>query len=193
MPVLTVVGGPNGSGKSSVICTLHFKGHENLLNPDVVAKRMNPDDPQRAAVAAAREVKRARISTIAKVSPSKQPFQVAARSPRCNKLRLVDLPYGSCTSALTLPSATFNDVRERVARGGHDVPEADVRRRYHRSLSNLPAALRLAHEAVVYDNSDEPRKVLETQSGAIVWRAHNEPAWVTRVCEAISSPDTSSL
>jgi predicted ABC-type ATPase len=56
VPVLTVVGGPNGSGKSSVIRSVEFEGRENLLEADAIAKRINPANPRRAAVAAAREV-----------------------------------------------------------------------------------------------------------------------------------------
>jgi predicted ABC-type ATPase len=84
------------------------------------------------------------------------------------------------------PERSIKRVRERTARGGHFVPDEDVRRRYERSLQNLPGVLRQAHKAIVFDNSDEDlRKILETQAGAIVWRANNEPAWVTRVCEMI--------
>ena len=41
-------------------------------------------------------------------------------------------------------------IRQRVAAGGHDVPEADVRRRYERSLVNAPnlAASAARHPAV---------------------------------------------
>jgi len=67
------------------------------------------------------------------------------------------------------------------------VPDADIRRRYNRSLLNLPAALLLVHQAIVFDNSEaEPRKVLETRFGTVVWRT-NEPAWVRRALETISS------
>ena len=44
-------------------------------------------------------------------------------------------------------------VRQRVSRGGHDVPEEDIRRRYVRSLANLPAAIGLVDEAIILDNS----------------------------------------
>jgi predicted ABC-type ATPase len=51
-----------------------------------------------------------------------------------------------------------------------------------------PAALGLANEAWLYDNSgDEPRMVLEARDGAVVWRADDEPAWVARVREAMTS------
>lgn len=45
-------------------------------------------------------------------------------------------------------------IRDRVALGGHDVPETDVRRRYVRGLERLPAALTRAHDASLLDNSD---------------------------------------
>ena len=95
-----------------------------------------------------------------------------------------------CT-CLDTPDYNIRRVRERVERGGHDVPEADVRRRYERSLLNLPAALGLAHEGLVYDNSDsKARKVLETRNFAVVWHTDREPAWVARVRQAISSTPT---
>ena len=86
------------------------------------------------------------------------------------------------------PEKNIQRVRERFAQGGHDVPDEDIRRRYERSLENLPAALRLANEAWIYDNSgDEPLMVLETRGGVVVSRSQDEPAWVTRVTEALSA------
>ena len=40
---------------------------------------------------------------------------------------------------LSLPteSLALKRIRDRVMRGGHDVPESDVRRRFRRSLLNL--------------------------------------------------------
>jgi predicted ABC-type ATPase len=44
-------------------------------------------------------------------------------------------------------------IKERVRKGGHDVPEEDQRRRYPRSFANLKAALELADEGILFDNS----------------------------------------
>jgi predicted ABC-type ATPase len=44
-------------------------------------------------------------------------------------------------------------IRNRVLAGGHDVPERDVRRRYQRSLENLPIAITRADDSIVFDNS----------------------------------------
>ena len=88
---------------------------------------------------------------------------------------------------LNSPERSIQRVRERVAQGGHDVPDDDVRRRYGRSLRNLTAAVRLADQAVIYDNSEaEPRKVFEARHGVITWRGLSEPIWVMRACEQMA-------
>lgn len=46
-------------------------------------------------------------------------------------------------------------IRDRVLAGGHDVPEADVRRRYVRSFQHLPIAVRRADHIILFDNSLE--------------------------------------
>ena len=46
-------------------------------------------------------------------------------------------------------------IRNRVLAGGHDVPEEDVRRRYLRTLDNLPIAIKRADHSILFDNSTE--------------------------------------
>ena len=46
-------------------------------------------------------------------------------------------------------------VRTRVASGGHDVPADTIRRRYDRQLNNLPAAIRLADQVIIFGNTGE--------------------------------------
>ena len=53
----------------------------------------------------------------------------------------------------TYVSINMQRVKFRVAKGGHDVPEEDQRRRYPRSLANAAKALAIADEAVILDNS----------------------------------------
>jgi predicted ABC-type ATPase len=55
VPFLTILAGPNGSGKSTLTGGLKFEGRNNLLDPDAIAKRIDPANPSRAAVAAGRE------------------------------------------------------------------------------------------------------------------------------------------
>lgn len=58
MPTLTVIAGPNGSGKSTITKFLSFEGSEHLLDPDAVARALNPLDPLLSAISAGRQVVR---------------------------------------------------------------------------------------------------------------------------------------
>jgi len=68
-------------------------------------------------------------------------------------------------------------VQQRVARGGHDIPRADIERRYVRSRLNLIRLLPKINQLVVYDNSAQanadapakagPRLLLRWVGGAI--------------------------
>jgi predicted ABC-type ATPase len=68
----------------------------------------------------------------------------------------------------------------RVAQGGHDVPEQDVRRRYARSLANLPRALALSDHALIFDNSstDGYQLLLEWADGHAISHAPTLPHWL---------------
>jgi hypothetical protein len=46
-------------------------------------------------------------------------------------------------------------VKSRVARGGHDISEADIRRRYERSRLNLIDLLPVLRALRIFDNSAE--------------------------------------
>jgi predicted ABC-type ATPase len=56
---------------------------------------------------------------------------------------------------LATPELHVTRVRARVARGGHDIPEADIRRRFHDGRLNLVRLLPRLTELRVYDNSEE--------------------------------------
>ncbi len=51
------------------------------------------------------------------------------------------------------PEAHIERVQQRVRAGGHDIPEADIRRRWRHSRLNLVRLLPLLTELRVYDNS----------------------------------------
>ena len=81
--------------------------------------------------------------------------------------------------ALDSPEECITRVRNRAARGGHFIPDADVRRRYARSIANAALALRLADTAKFYDNSgDDARLILVANAGVVVWRGNALPEWV---------------
>jgi predicted ABC-type ATPase len=86
---------------------------------------------------------------------------------------------------LSSPELHLARVRARVRAGGHDIPEADIRRRYEHSRMNLVHLLPKLASLRIYDNSaeadpakgraPEPLLVLHMENGRI-----RNPADLTR-------------
>ena len=79
---------------------------------------------------------------------------------------------------LASPEHHLARVKARVRKGGHDIPEADIRRRFDQSRLQLIQLLPHLAELRVYDNTDEadphqgiaprPRLVLHWQAGRVL-------------------------
>ena len=92
-------------------------------------------------------------------------------------------------AGLSSPELHIARVKSRVRKGGHDIPEADIRRRYEHSRFNLIDLLPHLAALHVYDNSadadpatgraPEPVLVLHMERGKILNAADlpNTPDW----------------
>lgn len=159
-----------------------FEGHDRPLDPDAIAIRLNPLTPSAAAIAAAKQVLNRTAAYL------NQGASFAIETTLSSRGR-VDLLRNAKSQgykvhfvfiAMDSPERCIARVRYRADRGGHFVPDGDVRRRYFRSIANAPKALRLADFARFYDNSgDAPRLVLAAEAGQVVWQADVIPAWIT--------------
>jgi predicted ABC-type ATPase len=112
-------------------------------------------------------------------------FAVETTLSSRNSLSLIDRAHSRTYEVqlifvgLDSPDRCIARIRSRSLRGGHFMPDADVRRRYERSVANLSEALRTVDMARVYDNSrEEHRLVLTVKSGIVVSRSEELPHWV---------------
>jgi predicted ABC-type ATPase len=86
-------------------------------------------------------------------------------------------------------------VRSRVAKGGHDIPEAKIRERYIRSRAKLIELLPKLTELKVFDNSEEgdpdmgkapaPKLLLNLKHGkiAVLYDLHAIPHWAKPIVQ----------
>jgi predicted ABC-type ATPase len=187
-PVFTPVAGANGAGKSSLTGgNPRILGLVPVLDPDA----LNPIQSDAAlAIAAGREVlQRAarhlleRSSFAVETTLSGMPYLRMMQDARARGFE-VDLIYIGTESV----EINLERIRGRVALGGHDVPEEDVRRRYVRSLERLTPALDRADHAVLFDNStDEGYRVVGLwQSPEMTWFGPR-PEW-TKALEPTAAP-----
>jgi predicted ABC-type ATPase len=166
-----IIAGSNGAGKTSfareflpryVRCT-------RFINPDLIAAGLSPFDPAAAAMEAGRlvlrEIGRAMhtgLSFAFESTISGRTYLTLIRRARARGYR-VHLFY------LWIPSAelALARIRDRVESGGHDIPEADVKRRYARTLRNLLLSYRAEVNSLhLFDNSGEiPELVFKDEDG----------------------------
>ncbi|WP_093560713.1 zeta toxin family protein [Pseudoduganella namucuonensis] len=141
MPTCWIVAGPNGAGKTTFALTYLPKVAQcsRFINADLIAAGLSPLAPERELLAASRlllrEVEaciRQRKDFAFETTLAGRGYLKLVRRLRAEGWR-VDLIY------LALPSRDMSHLRvaERVAHGGHNIPAADIERRFSRSLGNL--------------------------------------------------------
>lgn len=140
-PVCWVIAGPNGAGKTTF--ALHYLpqvvGCRRFINADLIAAGLAPLAPQTQLLAASRLFLREIDAAVKAREDFAFETTLAGRGHLALLRRLraegwrVELIY------LALPSVEVSRQRvaERVAHGGHDIPQADIERRFPRSLAHL--------------------------------------------------------
>ena len=186
MPTLYVVAGPNGSGKSTLTRTVRFRGAE-LIDPDAIARRMVSGTLAQAAREAVRHRRAALVAGRTHLVETTLAGAGTLRHMEAARMDgyRVELHYVSLDS----PDQALLRIRTRVAQGGHDVPEPDVRRRFVRSLRNLPIAIARSDEARLYDNTDHvhPHREVAILRADTQWTAQPLPVWVTAAIASLTS------
>ncbi len=169
-PVCWIIAGPNGAGKTTfALKYLPEVAHcRNFVNADLIAAGMSPLAPERDRVTASRLF----LSEIERHIQARRDFGFETTLAGRGYLRLirrlradgwkVELIY------LALPNAEMAKLRvaERVSHGGHDIPAADIERRFLRSLENLfTVYASLVDRTVCFLNSGETPEIVFTQQG----------------------------
>ena len=136
-----IIAGPNGAGKTTFALEYlpTVVGCSHFVNADLIAAGLAPLAPERELLAASRIFLRELETRIMAGESFAFETTLAGRTylRMVDRLRRdgwrVDLIY------LALPSAEMSKLRvaERVAHGGHAIPEADIERRFPRSLRHL--------------------------------------------------------
>jgi len=179
-----VLAGTNGAGKSSIAgATVRASGAE-YFNPDEAAETIRGASPGMTQAEANSQAwfEGKRLLEKAIVERLDFAFETTLGGNSISRLleRALDarMEVRIWYAGLSSPELHIARVRARVAKGGHDIPEADIRRRYNLGRLNLIRLLPRLTELRVYDNSDEadpssgvaptPRLVLHLDAGRIM-------------------------
>lgn len=180
-PKFWIVAGANGSGKSSAYADAEIDdtgGAVWIINPDILTARIQVEeglDLLSANVEAAERIQRwlnvsidtyQTIGVETVLSTDKYRSLVLAAKRRGFEIHLI---------YVVLKTVELNIARValRVRNGGHDVPRHKIIERRQRSFEQLPWFFAHADRALVYDNSNTPRKIVEKRGGKISITSHN--------------------
>lgn len=160
-----VLAGCNGGGKSSIGGEAFRGAGIEFFNPDVAALHIRDAnrargvqvDPHQINSAAWHQGRRLLEQAI----DQKLNFAFETTLGGATMTALLERAMASGIkvrvwyAGLSTPELHMERVRRRVAKGGHDIPEADIRRRYDQTRLNLIRLLPNLAELRVYDNSTE--------------------------------------
>lgn len=191
-PTLWIVAGPNGSGKSTLYESSLVEGFGRaiwIINPDILAARIADQEhrePTAANVEALIRIKAWLESSIR--AHQTIGVETVLSTPKYRNLVSLARSFGFSFNIIyvVLQTAALNieRVRDRVADGGHAVPEEKIIERRSRSLAELPWFLANADEAWIFDNSAEELKLWVHKRGDLY--ELDEDA-ISEITEAVSS------
>ena len=172
MPTCWIIAGPNGAGKTTFALEYlpQVAQCSRFVNADLIAAGLSPLAPERELLAASRLFLGEIEACIAKREDFAFETTLAGRSYLKLVRRLQTAGWQVELIYLALPSMEMSKLRvaERVAHGGHNIPVADIERRFARSLGNLLNSFSTQVDACrCFMNSDASPELVFEQQGEL--------------------------
>jgi len=156
--VFYLIGGPNGSGKTTLARELIGDHPEiSFLNADDIQHKYDVS-PGRAGMMLLdkmEEIFSAHSSFAFETTLSGKLHNKFIKRAKSDGYKIVFLYV-----VLSSVEQNLARVRQRVALGGHDVPESVIRRRYDKSILNFEPVAQMADQWELYYNGDKKYELL---------------------------------
>lgn len=160
--VILIFAGPNGAGKSTFAKSFlpDFPQCQLFINADLIAAGLSPFAPESQAIKAGRIM----LNEIKDCVRNGESFSFETTLAGRTYMKMIpewqQLGYTVGLNFLSLPNVEF--AIERVAQGWHNIPEADIRRRFEAGLNNFVTIYKsLVYFGVIYDSSYSPPRKIE--------------------------------
>ena len=182
MKTYTIIAGVNGTGKSSLTGALKAERSDlgRIVDTDQLTARNGGDllEGGKAAVAMIESCLHQGISFTQETTLSGRKTQRTARLAK-------ELGYHIRLYYIGLDSVEecIGRIQNRVRKGGHDIPEKDVRRRFQTRFDDLQRVLPYCNEAILMDNGNGFVEIGEYRNGELQLHSGKLPAWATELAE----------
>jgi len=182
---MTLICGCNGAGKSTLtFSSLTPINQARYIDPDRIAKEQacSPMQSGRIVLGLTKKYLDEKTSFL-KESTLTSKFDFALIESAKQAGFTISLVYISLQNA----DRAVERVRARHKKGGHTVPENDIRRRYDRSLENLAKAVKLVDRASIFDNSGRAYIPVATFQNGQLQTHDASPAWFMNALKILTT------
>ena len=158
---LYIISGCNGAGKTTASYTIlpEILDCREFVNADEIARGLSPFNPEGMAIEAGRLM----LKRIEELLCRNETFSIETTLATRSYLNLVQRAQAKGYTVrllffwLNSPELALQRVAERVSKGGHNIPEPIVRRRYVAGINNLfQLFMNEVDYWTIYDNSEYP-------------------------------------
>ncbi|WP_410950745.1 zeta toxin family protein [Pseudomonas sp. S1(2024)] len=188
-PIAVFYAGTNGSGKSTLRGLYSDPGIHMHIDPDSIARHLNPNHPRSMDVAAGKKAVEFFNLSIENLEPFTMETTLTGKSIIGRMQKAKDAGFTIELRYIGLESADLNveRVANRVAKGGHYIDEKVIRRRYDESRDNFTAASKIANRVAIWDNSSKVAKLCATLEKGVLEIDDSQPLpnWVKVVVESL--------
>lgn len=179
MPRLYIISGCNGSGKTTASYTLlpDLLECRQFVNSDEFAKSLSPFDPSAASVTASRYM----LMKINYLLGRFEDFAIETTLATRSLLKIIKQAQSVGYEVqilyfwLNSPEMAIQRVRDRVAAGGHNIPDNVVRRRYVMGLQYFfDTYSPICDKWILADNSKSPFTIVAEGTKKLKYIKDNE-------------------
>ena len=157
--MIIVIAGVNGAGKSSVLGSYIRASGGNYFNPDEVTRSLMVTNPTLTLTDANAQAWNQSFANLKDAIANDQDYTfettLGGRSISATLLKAAEqgIQVQILFVGLDSPEKHIARVAARVANGGHDIPEEQIRKRWHGAITNLMALIPVCSAVSVFDNS----------------------------------------
>lgn len=177
MKIYTIIGGVNGVGKSSLTGVLASESNDLgvIIDTDKITASLGGDKIKGGKVA----IERINNSLEKGINFTQETTLSGSRTLKTIK-RARELDYFIRLYYVGVNSAdeSMKRIRNRVEKGGHDIPEQDVKRRYNKRFEDLVNILPYCNEVKFYDNENGFVEKAEYKNGELITKSKSIPEWI---------------
>ena len=162
---LYIISGPNGAGKTTASYSVLPKilQCKEFVNADEIARGLSPFNPESVSIEAGRLM----LNRIKELLSRNESFSIETTLSTRSYFRLVEKAHQQGYEVTLLffwlksPEQAMERVAERVSKGGHNIPQDIIVRRYYEGIYNLfNIYMSIVDTWVLVNNSETPRSII---------------------------------